>query len=264
MMIFTRPSKVLLPVFAVAWVTFLEIIFDKILYNFILFAFLLIGVSYLASQITFLNPDRVILDFGLSAISLSCGIIGVFAGAAMFAREFERRTIFVALARPISRVQFVAGKFLGLSGVLMLNWLFLALTELLLFTSLGGLPKSVTFLALFFLLIQSFVLSAFAVFFSSFTTTSISIMIVVGIFLIGNNVEPLRVVIEKTKEPWIKEAILSIVNLIPNLSHFNLGLTATYGIPVASEFVWNGVFYGLIWVVPLIYLAGRLIDRREG
>jgi len=252
------------PVFAVAWVTFLELIFDKILYNFVLFAFLLIGVSYLASQITFLGQDRVILDFGMSAISLSCGIIGVFAGAAMFGREFERRTIFVALARPISRVQFVFGKFLGLAGVLALNWLFLSLTELLLYSSLGGLPKTVTFVALALLALQAFVLAAFAVFFSSFTTTSISVMIVIGIYLIGTNVDPLRAVIEKSKEPWLHHVALPVVNLIPNLSHFNLGLTATYGMPVAPSFVGNSVLYALLWIVPLVYLTGRLLDRREG
>jgi ABC-type transport system involved in multi-copper enzyme maturation permease subunit len=253
-----------LPVFAIAWVTFLEIIFDKILYNFILFAFLMMGVSYLASQITFLGQDRVILDFGITAISLSCGIIGVFAGAAMFAREFEHRTIFVALARPVSRVQFVVGKFLGLSGVLFLNWLFLVLTELLLYASLGGIPRAVTFIALAFIGVQSLLLSAFAVFFSSFKTTSISVMLTIGLFLIGNNVEALRAAVEKSKDLSMKEPILVLVNLIPNLTHFNLGLTATYGVPVGSEFVWNSIFYALIWIVPLIYITGRLLDRREG
>ena len=77
-------------IFAIARVTFQEIILDKVLYNFVLFAFLLLGVSYLASQLTFLGQDRVILDFGMSAINLSCGVIAVFQGAAMFAREFER------------------------------------------------------------------------------------------------------------------------------------------------------------------------------
>jgi ABC-type transport system involved in multi-copper enzyme maturation permease subunit len=252
------------PVFAIAWVTFLEIIFDKILYNFILFAFLLIGVSYLASQLTFLSQDRVILDFGMSAINLSCGIIGVFAGAAMFAREFERRTIFVALARPISRIQFVTGKFIGLAGVLILNWLFLTLTEILLFVTLGGMLKPVTVVALAFLGLQSLVLAAFAVFFSSFTTTSISVMMVIGLYLIGNNVDALRIVLEKSKEPWVKEFVLPAANLIPNLSHFNLGLTATYGIPIGSEFIWSSIGYAFLWIIPLIYLTGHLLDRREG
>ncbi len=259
-----RPVHLLRPVLAIAWVTFLEIIFDKILYNFILFAFLLIGVSYLASQLTFLGQDRVVLDFGMTALSLSCGIIGVFAGAAMIAREFERRTVFVALARPISRVQFITGKFIGLVAVLVLNWALLAATEILLFMTVGGVLKSVTFVALAFLGLQAIVLAAFAVFFSSITTTSISVMLVIGLFCIGNNVDALRIAVEKVREPWIKSVTLPLVNLIPNLSHFNLGLNATYGINMSREFVWTGIGYAVLWIAPLIFLTGRLLDRREG
>jgi hypothetical protein len=122
----------------------------------------------------------------------------------------------------------------------------------------------VTFVALGLLALQAFVLAAFAVFFSSFTTTSISVMIVIGIYLIGTNVDPLRAVIEKSKEPWLHHFALPLVNGIPNLSHFNLGLTATYGIPVAPSFVGNSVLYALLWIVPLVYVTGWLLDRREG
>ncbi len=252
------------PLLAIAKVTFQEIILDKVLYNFLLFAFLLIGVSYLASQLTFIGQERVILDFGISAINLSCGIIAVFTGASMLAREFDRRTIFVALARPISRLQFIFGKFLGLTAVLFLNWLFLAVTELVLFLSLGGQINQTVISALFFLWVQSCFLAAFAVFFSSFTTTSISIMVVIGIYLIGNNIEPLRQVLEKSKEGWVKTAFIPLVDLIPNLSHFNLGFTVTYGLDLGQGFFIKSLIYALLWITPLIYFTGRLLDRREG
>src|SRR5690242_7867937 len=95
---------------AVSRVTFFEIIRDKVLYNIILCAFLLFGVGFLASRLMILDQQRVVLNFGVSALSISCTMIGTFTGAAMLAREFDRRTIFVALSRPISRFQFVLGK----------------------------------------------------------------------------------------------------------------------------------------------------------
>lgn len=259
-----NPVRWFRPLFAIAVVTFQEIIFDKILYNFLLFAFLLIGVAYLASQLTFIGPDRVILDFGISAINLSCGIIAVFIGSSMFAREFERRTVFVSLARPISRVQFVFGKFSGLAAVLFLNWLLLCGTELLLYRSLGGATYPITFVALGLLWVQSLFLASFAIFFSGFTTTSVSVMLVIGIYLIGNNVEPLRQVLERSKEPWVRDAVGPLVHLLPNLSHFNLGFAVTYGMDVSSNFIWTSLIYAFAWIIPLIYLSGRLLDRREG
>lgn len=252
------------PIFAIARVTFQEIVLDKVLYNLLLFALLLIGVSYLASQLTFIGQDRVVLDFGMSAISFSCGIIGVFQGGAMLAKEFERRTIFVALARPITRGQFLTGKFLGLIGVLLLNWILLSGTELFLFVSLGGEISKTILYAIAFLYVQSCVLAAFAVFFSGFTTTSIAVMLVIGIYLIGNNVDPLRQVIEKRPETWLKPMLLHLIGLIPNLSHFNLGFLVTYGLDLPAGFAVKGLVYAMAWIVPLIFFTGRLLDRREG
>ena len=117
---------------------------------------------------------------------------------------------------------------------------------------------------LFFLWIQSCFLAAFALLFSSVTTTSISVMSVIGMYLIGNNVEPLRQVLEKSKDAWVKALILPLVDVIPNLSHFNLGFAVTYGLDLEAGFAWRSVTYAFLWIVPLVYATGRLIDRREG
>lgn len=250
--------------FAIARVTFEEVILDKILYNFILFAFLLIAMSYLASQLTFIGQERVILDLGLSAINLSCGVIAVFQGASMLSREFERRTIFVVLARPISRLQFIYGKFLGLTAVLLVNWVLLAATETLLFVSLGGTMNSTRFVAMFFLWVQACFLAAFTFFFASFSTTSIAVMLVIGVYLIGNNVDPLRQVLARAETAPPLKVLLPLIDLLPNLAHFNLGFTATYGLPMSEGFVWRGIVYALSWILPLVYVSGRILDRREG
>lgn len=182
----------------------------------------------------------------------------------MLAREFDRRTIFVALARPISRLQFVLGKFLGLCAVLLLNWLFLSVVAALLFVSLGGKIVPTTLYAFFFLWVQSCFLAAFGIFLSSFTTTSIAVMGVIGLYLIGNNVDPLRQVLEKSKEEWVQRIFVPLVDLIPNLSHFNLGFTVTYGLDLEAGFVTKSLLYAVAWIVPLLYFTGRLLNRREG
>src|SRR3954451_1759967 len=91
---------------AIAKVTFTEILRDKILYNVLFCAFLLFGMGLLTSRLTFIRPERVVLDFGLSAVNISCTMIAVFIGAGMIGREFERRTVHLALSHPISRAQF--------------------------------------------------------------------------------------------------------------------------------------------------------------
>ena len=58
-------------VLAIARNTFRENIRDKVLYNLILFALLMILSSFVLGQLTLGYEDKVIIDLGLSAISIS-------------------------------------------------------------------------------------------------------------------------------------------------------------------------------------------------
>src|SRR6476646_6837548 len=84
----------------VAHNTFRETVRDKILYNLVFFALLLIG---------------------LSVINLVGVIIAIFVGIGLVSKEIERRTIYTILARPITRTQFLLGKYGGLGCVMVVN-----------------------------------------------------------------------------------------------------------------------------------------------
>ena len=177
---------------AVGWVSFREIIRDKILYNILVLAFLLLGLGFVATKLTFTHPDRVILDFGLTAVNLSCTMIAIFTGASVIGREFERRTIFVALSRPISKFQFLLGKFTGVALVIFLNWFLLTLAYLaiLALVSWGGKGALADFspalgIGLVMLLLQSWLLAAIAMMFSTVSTTSLSAVFTLGLYLVG-------------------------------------------------------------------------------
>ncbi len=54
----------------IAWVTLKETLRERLLYNALLVGVALFGVSLLAAQLTFVKPERILLDYGLSATSL--------------------------------------------------------------------------------------------------------------------------------------------------------------------------------------------------
>src|SRR3989344_2748310 len=91
--------------------TYREIIRDRILYVLILFALLIIGVSLALGQLSFAEQTRISINFGFSAISLSTVVLAVFAGSTLVFKEIEKRTVLTLLARPITRSQFLIGKF---------------------------------------------------------------------------------------------------------------------------------------------------------
>ena len=106
---------------AIAINVFRESVRDKVLYNLVLFAMLLTASSYLIGQLTAGQDVKIIKDLGLSATSIFGLFIAVFIGIGLVSKEVERRSIYALLAKPVSRPQFVVGKYAGLVLTLAAN-----------------------------------------------------------------------------------------------------------------------------------------------
>src|SRR5213079_2640785 len=106
---------------AIAVNVFRESVRDKVLYNLVLFAVLLIGASYSIGQLTAGQDVKIIKDFGLSATSIFGLFIAVFIGIGLVSKEVERRSIYALLAKPVDRYQIVLGKYAGLIVTLAVN-----------------------------------------------------------------------------------------------------------------------------------------------
>lgn len=252
---------------SVASVSFREILREKILYNILVIGILLMGLGFLASRLTFVRPDRVILDFGVSAVNLSLVAMGILVGSSLLNREVERRTIFLALSRPISRFQFVAGKYVGLLLILILNWMLVSGVFLAVLVLSGGLEThsftGTLYIALTLLLFQSFVMAAIAMLFSSFSTTSLSIVLSTGVYLIGNNVSHIQEIAKRVHSVAEALAVDSLGFMMPNLEYFNLGTQVTYGMPVPIRFFLIAIVYSLSVSALSVALAGVFIYGKE-
>src|SRR5216110_3690728 len=106
---------------SIALNVFRESVRDKVLYNLVFFAVLLIAVSYLIGQLTAGQDVKIIKDLGLAAMSVFGLFIAVFIGIGLVSKEVERRSIYSLLAKPIHRYQLVLGKYAGLTLTLAVN-----------------------------------------------------------------------------------------------------------------------------------------------
>src|SRR4029077_10520276 len=105
----------------VALNTFREAVRDRVLYNLVFFAFLMIAASILVGQISIGIEQSVIVSLGLSAISVIGILIAVFLGVALVSKEMDKRTLYALLAKPVRRWEFLLGKFGGLVLTLAVN-----------------------------------------------------------------------------------------------------------------------------------------------
>lgn len=255
---------------SIARITFLEILRERLFYNIIVIAVLLMGIGVLAANLTFIQPARVLIDFGIAAINISCSMIAIFTGAALIPREIDRRTINLALSHPIKRGEFILGKFFGHAVVLILNW-FLLLIVVLFVTQASmwswvrtGFDIPLAFIVgAVLLLVQSFLLSALAIFFSTRSTVSLSTIFVLGLFIIGNSMSQLRFLAAKSSSPINRTLINAVSRVFPNLENFNLGFTITYDLPVSSQLVMTSLGYGIVYTAFVLLLASISLGRRE-
>ncbi len=116
------------PIYRVAKATFHEGLRKKFLNGILVFAVLIIGSSWL---FTYLQPGaelKMLIDVGLGSIRFFGMLIAIFLGTRLIPDEIEKRTIYTLLAKPVTRTQFMLGKYLGGLATVISNVLVMGLT----------------------------------------------------------------------------------------------------------------------------------------
>ncbi|MGH7233510.1 MAG: ABC transporter permease [Nitrospiraceae bacterium] len=243
--------------------TFRENLRDKILYNLLFFALLLIGASVVLGDLTIAEQKKIVTDMGLAATNLVGVIIAVFVGIGLVSKEIERRTIYTIMARPISRTQFVLGKYLGLTLTLLVNLLTMLLVFL--FTLwMSGAPIHVALLqAVELIFVELLVITALALFFSTFSSSTLSAIMTLGLYLIGHLTTDLKGIAEKSQSETVKAATAVLYYLSPNLEALNIKGQAAAGATVALSYQVAATAYGLLYAALLLTTACIIFQRRD-
>ena len=87
---------------------------SKLLYTLLFFALVLIGAGVLLAALSYVERDRILQDVGLAAIRFFGVAIAIFVGVGLIHKEVDRRTVYTILSKPLSRGEFLLGKYVGL------------------------------------------------------------------------------------------------------------------------------------------------------
>lgn len=247
----------------VAQNTFRETVRDKILYNLVFFALLLIGASVLLGTLTIGEQARIINDVGLAAINLVGIIIAIFVGIGLVTKEIDRRTIYTILARPITRTQFVLGKYCGLVFIGGLNIAIMFAMFLSTIWLSGNVVSGALFQAVELMLVEVLLVTALAMFFSTFSSPTLSAIMTLGFYVIGHLTGDLKGIAARTKNP-LTESIMTVLYYVsPNLEWLNIKGQAASGVPVSVEYQVAATAYGLLYAGLLLFGACRIFERRD-
>lgn len=251
------------PIRIIAMNTFREIIRDRILYGIVVFALLLIGISVALGNLSFVEQARISADFGFAGIEMSAAILAMFAGSTLVAREIEKQTVLTLLAKPVTRTQFLIGKFVGLGLVLTTVMVGLSFVVAALLAVLG-LDIDVTFLqALHGIFLEALLLVAVSLFFGSFSRPVMTVTFSISLFLIGHWVDSLEFFINHSSSTAFRTAMQIVSEVVPNLERFNWRSAPIYATAVPMHDVMIATAYCGAWIMILMTGTAIIFRRRD-
>ena len=261
---------------AIAINVFRESVRDKVLYNLVLFAILLIGASLLIGELTAGQDVKIIKDLGLSATSLFGLFIAVFIGIGLVSKEVERRSIYSLLAKPIHRWQLVVGKYVGLALTLAVNVAVMAVAQYAVLAYLRwGVSADVIrawdappldpklLVAIGLILVELMLVTAIAVFFSTFSTPLLSAALTFGVFLVGHFSSDLRNFQDAVDSPAAARLARGLYWVLPNLAQFDVKADVVHGQAVPAGYALMSVAYAALYIAMLLVLAVYVFSRRD-
>jgi ABC-type transport system involved in multi-copper enzyme maturation permease subunit len=255
---------------------FKESVRDKVLYNLVFFAILLMAASYLLSQLTAGQDIKIIKDLGLAAMSLFGLFMAVFIGIGLVSKEVERRSIYSLLAKPIRRQEFIVGKYLGLVLTLAVN---LAIMTVAYYAVLGYMAwmagswfkpgweapalDPALLKAVAMIMLQLMVVTAVALFFSTFSSPILAAGLTFGLYIVGHfnaDLKHFETIVDSRPLIYVARALYY---LLPNLAPLDVKTQVVHALPVSAALLLLNTAYALVYIGALLTAASLIFLRRD-
>jgi len=254
-----RPQKI----WPIATNTVREAIRNKLLYTLVFFAVIVIAVAVLIASLSYVEGQRIIQDVGIAAIRLFSIGIAVFVGIGLIHGEVERRTIYTILSKPVSRSEFLVGKFVGLVLTVWLQLVFMAIAFVIVSLATGAPLDAGHAQALLAFAMELVLVVAIATLFSAFTTPMLASLFTLGIYMAGHLSRDLLALGQQSENPDFTVAATWMYRLLPDLESFNLSIQAVHGLPIASDELVLPIVYGIGYSIVLLIAAASIFRRRD-
>jgi len=246
--------------------TFRECVRDKVLYNLVIFAVLIIVSSLILGAITIGDVKEIIINLGLSIISLFGTLIAILIGIQLVHKEIDKKTVYSLLSKPVARQEFILGKYLGLSMTLAVNVavMILGVYAAVLYLRHSFQASDVQILlAGALILVELMLVIAIALLFSTFSTPALSALFAFCLYVIGHFNTDIRQY-GVSSDSWVTRVVASAMYyLLPNFGNFDIISRTAHGQFITSDIYLFAAMYGLIYSLGLLLIAMWIFQKRD-
>lgn len=243
--------------------TFKEAVRDKILLSITIIGLFLIASSKIFIPISIGQAPKIIKDFGISLVEIFGVLIIIFVGSRIFHQEVERKTIYSIMSKPVSTLEFIAGKFLGLYYLIVVVQ-FLLFIIFIIFCKLYLHTVDIYLLnILYFFLFEFLLLDALVIFLSCFTSPLTSGITALLLFFIAHLTFYLKGLTQILEVPILAAVLNFLYYVLPNFTVFNVKATVVYNLPITINSYLLAFSYSFLYSLILITFSSFLYSKKE-
>lgn len=259
---------------AVFRVTVRGVFRDRVFQGILLTSLIFLAIPSI-STLSMRQVTELSMTLSLSLISFILLLLSVFLGGTSIWKDIERRYTFSVIGLPLTRREYVTGKFAGIAAFVCLTSLLLGIVScgVVWFASTIYPPSrpvvwSYLFLAIGFDALKYVLLVAIAFLFSSVSTSFfLPVFGTIATFLIGSATQEVYDFIHSPAgeklSPLVREAASFLYYLLPNFSAFDLKVNAIYSIAPSLQGVLLTVAYFAVYTLVVLSLSTTIFSRRE-
>lgn len=243
--------------------TFRETIRNKVLYNILLVAGAALVLSFSFGDLSVFSRVQVMTDFGLATISLTGLLLSIFIGVGMLGVEISTKTVYGVLTKPLSREEFIIGKFLGLMSTLILNFCLITVTFFLLIRVLGASVGVSVLGAVFLILIETALIVSVSIFLSTVTSPTLAAIFTIGFYVAGHLNDLAGIGIKSQVNPVLRIMQSFLFYIFPNLETFNIRSQVVYNLSIPHGYIAGAACYGVLYTLCFLLLAIIAFSRKD-
>jgi ABC-type transport system involved in multi-copper enzyme maturation permease subunit len=250
-------------IFTIALNTFRESIRDKIFYAVGFFALIFAVILFYISTASLGEETHVMRSLGLGGTYIFGIILTILLSSSLLSKEFDKKTIYFIFSRPVTSMEIVFGKFLGLfmtiaAATALFSGVYLAMVYLG-----ASLFDAKALLAFSLQLCEMSLFIALIIFFSSFTRPSLSTMATIAILYLGHSSTLLSQTAEQSGGAPLQTATRLLFYIVPDLEKFDIRNSVIYGFPLSSAEIGYAVFYSVCLVAFFLGAASVFLKKRD-
>ncbi|OGZ06044.1 MAG: hypothetical protein A2845_01325 [Candidatus Lloydbacteria bacterium RIFCSPHIGHO2_01_FULL_49_22] len=251
-------------ILAIARNTFRETLRDRILWSALVVMLALIAFSLFVGSVSLGQDQRMIIDFGLTAIYLLQIFVAIFIGSMLMYREVDRKTFFLIIPKPIHREEIILGKCLGLTAttIAVTALSTLALFCILFIRGIHGAYLAIL-LSVLLSVFESVILILLSILLSGLTSPILAAIYTIAFFLIGHSSDILRTLIAAQESAVSGFFLSTAYYVMPNLEKFNIRNEVVYGVLPDTRGIAVSVLYAFCYSVFLFLLARAMFNKKE-